>query len=437
MATAGGVALGSLYASRARADASLTLVPLAGRLALIQGAAANILVASSGKELLLVDGGSAADARAVLKLLDQKYPGQPLRAVVNTHWHWDQTGFNGTARAHGADVLAHENTRLWLTTTVNSRWENKVYKPQPAAALPNRTFFYGPQQFDFGGSKVEYIHLDPAHTDGDVYVRFAEENVIAAGGVLSPGRYPVIDAATGGWLGGINGALRTIGGVADASTKLVPATGPVAGLTELKQQQDMGNAIVGRMSEIYRKGGTFADFVATNPTRDFDAKFGDPGQFLKLAYETASYQVNPMGGLAGGAPAGAPAPRPPPAAARRRVVRRPREARRDEQVQDEHSRGSRAAFRNGRDAAGSDAVVDARRGSARRACAGCRAGPELALRRQVLQQVPQLHRLGGWCGLRHHGPGRRGRRRDGKIWEEADRRLRGALMPPSSEPQPA
>ncbi len=309
VATAGGVALGSMYAPRARAAGSLTLVPVAGRLSLIQGAAANILVASSGKELLLVDGGSAADARAVLKLLDQKYPGQPLRAVINTHWHWDQTGFNATARARGVDVLAHENTRLWLTTTVNSRWENKVYKPQPAVAWPNRTFFYGPQHFDFGGTKVEYIHLDPAHTDGDVYVRFAEENVIAAGGVLTPGRYPDIDAATGGWLGGINGALRTIAGVADANTKLVPATGPVAGLAELKQQQDMGNAIVGRMSDIYRKGGTFEDFLATNPTSDYDAKYGNPQQFLKLAYDTASYQVNPMGGLAGGAPA----PRPPPA----------------------------------------------------------------------------------------------------------------------------
>ena len=86
----------------------------------------------------------------------------------------------------GADVIAHENTKLWLGTEVNSRWEGKVYPPQPDQALPNRTFFYGPQALEFGGTKIEYAHLGQAHTDGDIYVRFPEENVIVAGDVVSP-----------------------------------------------------------------------------------------------------------------------------------------------------------------------------------------------------------------------------------------------------------
>jgi len=304
-AAAGCAALAPLYAPSARASTSLKLVPLVGRLALVEGAAANIVVASSGKELVLVDGGSSVDAKALSKLLDAHYPGQMLRAVFNTHWHWIQTGFNATARARGVDVLAHENTRLWLTTTVHSRWEHKVYPPQPAAALPNRTFFYGPQQFEFGGSKIDYVHLDPAHTDGDIYVRFPEENVLVVGDVLAPGRYPIIDAATNGWLGGINGALHTIGEIADANTRLIPGSGPVAGLSQLKEQEEMGVAVMTAMGQVYRKGGTFEEFLAAKPTADYDAKFGDPSLFLQVAFDTAWYQVNPMGGLSTGEPMGA------------------------------------------------------------------------------------------------------------------------------------
>ena len=118
-----------------------------------------VVVAAAGGELVLVDGGSAADAKALAALLKQHYPDHRLRAVFNTHWHHAQIGFNATARAQGADVVAHENTRLWLTTDVNSRWENKVYKRMPKEAWPNRVFHYDPQVLDFAGGRIEYVHL--------------------------------------------------------------------------------------------------------------------------------------------------------------------------------------------------------------------------------------------------------------------------------------
>lgn len=302
------MAVASTYAARVSAAAPLTLVPLAGRLSLVQGGAANIIVASAGNELLLVDGGAAADAKALQALLARHYPGQKLRAVFNTHWHPAQSGFNATARKQGVDVIAHENTRLWLSTEVNSRWEKAVYKAQPPAALPNRTFVYDVQTMDFGGTKVQYAHVDPAHTDGDIYVRFPEENVIVMGDLLSPGHYPLVDTASNGYLGGFVAALRAIGALSDAQTQLVPASGAVSPLPVLQQQLEMNTSVLTRMSDNYRKGGTFDEFVATRPTRDFDAQYGDPAQFLQLSYDSAWYQANPMGGLAA-----APPPRPAPA----------------------------------------------------------------------------------------------------------------------------
>lgn len=283
-----GLVPGRAFAAKAR----LSVTPLAGRLSLITGGAANIVVASAGDELLLVDGGAAADAGQLAKVLAENFPKQKLKAVINTHWHWAQSGFNATARKAGADVLAHENTRLWLSTEVNSRWEGRVYKPQPAAALPNKTFYYGAQSLPFGGGAVEYAHLGQAHTDGDVYVRFAEENVIIAGDVVSPSKYPIIDSASNGWLGGIQGALRTLVGRCNASTKVIPAVGAPVGIDALKQQQEMCFTVVGRIGENYYKGGTYEELLASKPTKEFDAQYGDPALFLKQAYETAWYHVN-------------------------------------------------------------------------------------------------------------------------------------------------
>ena len=274
------------------ARSKLVLSPLAGRLSLITGGAANIVVASAGNELLLVDGGAAADAGQLSRLLDEHFPKQKLKAVINTHWHWAQSGFNATARKAGADVVAHENTRLWLSTEVNSRWEGRIYKPQPAAALPNKTFYYGPQSLPFGGGAVEYVHLGQAHTDGDVYVRFAEENVIVAGDVVSASKYPIIDSASNGWLGGIQGALRTLVARCDANTRVISAVGAPVGVDALKQQQEMCFAVVSRIGENYYKGGTYEELLASAPTKEFDSKYGDPGLFLKQAYETAWYHVN-------------------------------------------------------------------------------------------------------------------------------------------------
>ena len=291
VATASSLPLASVFPSVAQAAAALTLSPLAGRLSLVSGGAANIVVASSGQDLVLVDGGAAADANALQKLLARHYPGQRVSAVINTHWHWANSGFNATARKAGADVIAHENTKLWLGTEVNSRWEGKVYAPQPAQALPNRTFFYGAQALDFGGTKVEYLHLGQAHTDGDIFVRFPEENVIVAGDVVSAQRYPIIDSASNGWLGGLRTALKTVIGRCDENTRVVPGIGSVVGVDALKQQEEMCFTVITRIGENYYKGGTWEEMLASNPTREFDGQFGDPALFLRQSYESAWYHV--------------------------------------------------------------------------------------------------------------------------------------------------
>jgi cyclase len=274
------------------AGATLSLVPISGRLWQVRGGAANIVLASSGSELLLVDGGAPTDAPPLRRLLEKQFPGQPLKAVFNTHWHWTHTGFNSNARRARADVLAHENTRLWLTTDVHSRLDGKWYPRRPTSELPNRTFHYGVQEYSFGGTRVQYGHLGQAHTDGDIFVRFPEENVIVAGGVFSPDAYPGIDGSSNGWLGGIYQAQKMIAALCDESTRIIPGRGAPVLRAGLQQQQEMCFTVLGRIGENYFRGQTYSQLLDSEPTREFDAMYGNPAQFLKHAHETAWYHVN-------------------------------------------------------------------------------------------------------------------------------------------------
>jgi glyoxylase-like metal-dependent hydrolase (beta-lactamase superfamily II) len=276
----------------AAAAASLNLEPLSGGLWRVVGAAANIVVAEGPGSLLLVDGGAQTDVAALERLLAQRFAGKSVAAVFNTHWHAAHTGFNAAARKRGADVIAHENTKLWLSTEVDSRWEGKIYPPQPANTLPNRTFHYGPQKFDFGGRTIEYGHLGQAHTDGDIFVRFPDANVIVGGGAVSPESWPIGDPASNGWLGGILAATKTLIGRADAQTKIVPGRGGVVGVDALTAQADMVYNVLQRIGEAYFKGQTFDELLALQPAHDYEARLGDPSQFLRLSWDTAWYHVN-------------------------------------------------------------------------------------------------------------------------------------------------
>ena len=61
--------------------------------------------------------------------------------MFNTHWHPEQTGSNETLGAQGVEIIAHENTQLWLGTDVHVRWSGKDYPPLPPAARPKTTFY--------------------------------------------------------------------------------------------------------------------------------------------------------------------------------------------------------------------------------------------------------------------------------------------------------
>jgi cyclase len=265
---------------------------LGGGLVLYAGAGGNVVGLSGGDGLLLVDGGLAQHSKALLGAVRETQGKAPVRYLLNTHWHLDHTGSNQALAAAGAKIVAHENTKLWMEQEIISAWEGRTYPPRPRGALPNETFFYDSKALAFGGGELEYGHLPQAHTDGDIYVRFQAQNVVVAGDVVTDGRYPVVDYSTNGWLGGMLEALKALIAKCDGKTRIVPGSGALRTKADLQAQHDMCLTVLRRIGESYYKGETWQEFLASRPTRDFDAQWGSPDTFLATAYKGAWYHIN-------------------------------------------------------------------------------------------------------------------------------------------------
>ena len=251
---------------------------------------ANVVAHTGGGGVVLVDGGSAAGSDALMKAVASLPGGGPVHTIFNTHWHPEQTGSNERLGKAGATIIAHENTRLWLTTDVTWSWNGQRFTRLPKIAQPNRTF-YTTGQLESG---IRYGYIpDAAHTDGDLYVYFPQQNVLAVGDAISGEGWPVVDWATGGWIGGMVGGLQRLQTLANDGTRIVPARGPVLGLADLKAQTQMYGTIYARLTQLLNKGRGPAEAVAARPTKEFDAQMGNPDEFVRRAFESLWAYLSP------------------------------------------------------------------------------------------------------------------------------------------------
>ena len=251
---------------------------------------ANVLAHTTRGGVLLVDGASAAASEALMKAVTSLPGGGPVHTLFNTHWHPEQTGSNEAIGKAGKTIIAQENTKLWLSTDVTWSWNQKRFKRLPKVAQPNKSF-YTTGKLESG---VQYGYIpDAAHTDGDLYVYFPQQNVLAVGDAVSGQGWPVVDWQTGGWIGGIVGGLQRLQTIATAETKIVPGRGPVLTLADLKNQATMYGTIYDRLSTMLNKGRGPSEAVEAKPTKEFDAEMGNGDEFVRRSFESLWAYLSP------------------------------------------------------------------------------------------------------------------------------------------------
>jgi len=297
--------LGSLTAQQPPAAALLIVSPVQGKVHMISGAGVNITVHVGKYGVLLVDTPQPASAARVVEEI-RKLTSLPIRWVINTSSSPEHVAGNAalvapfTGRAAGGapfgfvglnrpSIVAHENVLNRLSNPLEGS------APTPPDALPTTTYFLPSMDFSNGEAIVLY-HEPAAHTDSDSVVLFRGSDVISAGAIFTPGRYPVIDVARGGSVQGLIAGLTNIlalavpEGFASGGTLIIPARGRICEESDVAEFRDMVVIIRDRVRDLIAKGMTWEQIKASHPSRDYDTEYGasaaDADRFVESIYRS-------------------------------------------------------------------------------------------------------------------------------------------------------
>jgi glyoxylase-like metal-dependent hydrolase (beta-lactamase superfamily II) len=211
---------------------------------------------------------------------------KPIRFLMNTHWHGDHVGGNENLGKAGVVIIAHDNVYKRMSVGGAIQLLKQNYAPYPKAALPAISFSQS-ATFHLNGDDVTSIHLPPAHTDGDSFVRFTKANVIHTGDVFAAYRYPFIDVESGGSVKGILRAVDQILSMIDDNTKLIPGHGGLSGKKDVLAYRKMIATVISKIEPMAKSGKTLQQVLAAKPTREFDdewGKFRKPDAFVEIVY---------------------------------------------------------------------------------------------------------------------------------------------------------
>jgi cyclase len=210
----------------------------------------------------------------------------PVRAAINTHFHFDHSLGNSVYGSNGVPVWAHAKaasrmiekyTRMQAEdlATFLEPWEKRVreaksdserrhaqsdieglrgmFEPvsQNVLALPSHPLDPSklPMTIDLGGLSV-VIETYLGHTDTDLIVRVPDQNVVYTGDLLVNGQYPTnLDGYPAPWRATLE-KFATF----DKDTIFVPGHGQVCGLEGVAVVREVFDDIAGQAGKSYKAG---------------------------------------------------------------------------------------------------------------------------------------------------------------------------------------
>src|ERR1700733_4567977 len=261
------------------ATAKITVQTLRRNISVLLGPGGNIAVLTGPDGKLLVDA-EVVTARSNVAAALASINADPIKQLINTHWHFDHTGGNEWVHQAGASILAHENTRKHLS--VDTRVEGWVYTfpAAPAGAIPT-TVFQDEHMVHANGSTLALRHYPPAHTDSDISVHFTEADVLHTGDTLWNRNYPFVDYSTGGSIDGQIRAAEANLAKVSAATIVIPGHGAVAGKADLTLFRDVLVEAREKVAKLKKQGRTLEEVIAAKPTARYDAEWGQGFQSPK------------------------------------------------------------------------------------------------------------------------------------------------------------
>ena len=255
---------------------------------MLEGQGGNITVAVAKDGIIMVDGQYAA-LHDKIKAAIATVSNQPIKYLINTHFHGDHVGGNEPFAKDGATVISEVNVKNRLTAGTTNGLTGVKTPPAAPAALPSKTYT-GAFQIRLRGRVADLKHIEHAHTDGDTYVWFKTANVLSTGDTFTYGRYPNIDFANGGNIKGMIAATDAYLKLTNAKSRIVPGHGPLADKAMLTEYRAMLVTARDRMAKLVKDGKSEDDVVAAKPFADLDAKWAPTElaskNFIRVVYHS-------------------------------------------------------------------------------------------------------------------------------------------------------
>ena len=266
--------------------AKLTIEPLRNNVSLISGSGGNVLVVPGMDGKLVVDSGLATSKVQMSRALQSISP-DPLRYLVNTHWHFDHTDGNAWMHAAGANIFALDKTLARMQHRQFIPEFEGVYPPSPTGALPTVTFEHV-KTMQANGHEIRLTRYTPAHTDTDISVFLPDADVLHAGDSFFSRFYPFIDYNSGGNIDGMIAACRETLAITGPSTIVVGGHGPAGGRNDVIAFEQMLVEVRGWVATLKKSGVSEGEIIARKPSAPFDDKWGhgfvSPDLFTWLVY---------------------------------------------------------------------------------------------------------------------------------------------------------
>ncbi|MDX2213518.1 MAG: MBL fold metallo-hydrolase [Oculatellaceae cyanobacterium bins.114] len=149
---------------------------------------------------------------------------QPIRYVVNTHYHFDHSGGNAAAKSQGLPLLGRGPIREFMLT------RNREMDPN---VTPPDVVVNGSQEIWLGDRQVQLREFD-GHSGGtDMIAYIPDADVLVAGDLLFSQRIPYLgDGNIRVWQENLDKLISNYG-----TAKVVPGHGPLGDRTTLVTQK--------------------------------------------------------------------------------------------------------------------------------------------------------------------------------------------------------
>src|SRR5262245_9630619 len=325
-------------------NAELHVMPIRGNVFMVVGAGSNVTVSAGVDGVLVVDAGTAAMADKTLAMITEidratsepgrlttcvgpacyqpgrlgpftpfgwagpaynaviasPKPAKPIRWILQTTVDPEHTGGTAKLALAGKTYNGGEAGRLIgdVTPATVIGQENILKRMTqtkfPEAAWPTETYYiptYKMSQY-INGEGIQMYHAPAAIDDTDSIVYFRYSDVISAGDIYTPGRYPMIDTAKGGTVQGEIDALNKIIDIAfpeyrhQGGTMIVPGHGRLGDTADVAIYRNMVVVIRDRILDMKKQGMSLQQVKAAKVTLDYDGIYGTPDKFIEAVYQT-------------------------------------------------------------------------------------------------------------------------------------------------------